>query len=74
MFKVKPNMGGLDRSIRLFVGGSLMIVGPLTDLVGTDTFSNVILGCMGFVALASAAFAHCPLYEVTGFDTRAKKS
>jgi hypothetical protein len=71
MFKVKPNMGRVDRSIRLIVGGSLMIVGPLTDLVGTDTFSNVILGCMGFVAIASAVFSHCPLYEVTGFNTRA---
>lgn len=73
MFKLKKNMGTLDRSMRLLAGSTLLIMGPLTDLVPTDTFSNVILACMAIVALSSALFSYCVLYEFTGFDTIADK-
>jgi hypothetical protein len=69
MFKLKKNMGTLDRSMRVIAGSTLLIIGPLTDLVPTDTFSNVILTCMGLVALSSALVSYCVLYEFTGFDT-----
>ena len=74
MIKLKKNMGTLDRTMRIVVGSSLLIIGPLSDVIVTDTFSNVILACMGGVALASAALSYCFLYEVTGFDTSNKQS
>ena len=73
MFKLKNNMGAMDRIARTLVGITLLVTGPLTDLVTTDMLSNVILGSMGTVALLSAVFSYCFLYEVTGFDTCSKQ-
>jgi len=73
MFKIKRNMGTSDRILRLLVGSTLLIIGPFSDLVKTDTFSNVILSCMATVAIASAVFSYCALYDATGFDTSGKK-
>ena len=73
MIKFKKNMGVLDRSLRFLAGGTLLVVGPLTDLVSTDTFSNVILSCMALMAISSALVSYCILYEFTGFDTGSKK-
>ena len=73
MIKFKKNMGVLDRTLRLLAGSTLLVVGPLTDLVSTDTFSNVILSCMALMAISSALVSYCILYEFTGFDTGSKK-
>lgn len=72
MYKLKRNMGTIDRTMRILVGSSLFVIGPLTDLVPTDGYSNIILGCMAVVAITSATFSYCALYELTGFNTRAK--
>lgn len=72
MFKFKRNMGKLDRTLRILVGSTLLIIGPFSDLVKTDTFSNVILSCMAVVAITSAVFSYCVLYDATGFDTSDK--
>lgn len=73
MIKIKTNMGTIDRSIRFIAGGTLLLVGPLTNLIPTDTFSNVILSCMAMVAISSAALSYCVLYKLTGFDTGTRK-
>lgn len=73
MFKIKRNMGGLDRTMRTVAGSSLLIIGPLSDVVKTDMLSNVILSGMAAVALLSAVFSYCIFYEVTGFDTSSKQ-
>ncbi len=73
MFKLKHNMGTMDRVARTLAGSTLLTIGPLTDLVPTDMMSNIILSGMATVALLSAVFSYCFLYEVTGFDTCAKK-
>ena len=73
MFKLKQNMGTMDRVARTLAGSTLLTIGPLTDLVPTDMMSNIILSGMATVALLSAVFSYCFLYEVTGFDTCAKK-
>ncbi len=73
MFKLKQNMGTIDRVARTLAGSTLLTIGPLTDLVPTDMMSNIILSGMATVALLSAVFSYCFLYEVTGFDTCAKK-
>ena len=74
MLKLKQNMGVIDRVLRTLAGSTLLVIGPLTDLVPTDTFSNVILSCMAAVALSSAALSYCVLYKVTGFDTMTKNN
>jgi len=73
MFKIKRNMGTADRIVRILVGSTLLIVGPFSDLVMTDTFSNIILCCMAAVAISSALFSYCVLYDATGFNTSGKK-
>ena len=73
MIKIKTNMGTIDRTMRFITGGALLLVGPLTNLIPTDAFSNLILSCMAIVAISSAALSYCVLYELTGFDTGARK-
>ena len=73
MIKLKSNMGTMDRVARTMAGSTLLVIGPLTDLVPTDMMSNIILSSMATVALLSAVFSYCVLYEVTGFDTGGKK-
>jgi len=70
MHSLKKNMGKRDRALRVLVGSALLLIGPFTDLIPTDTFSNIILGCMATMAIISAVLSYCVLYNVTGFDTR----
>jgi len=74
MINFNRNMSVLDRSIRIVVGTSLLLIGPMTDAVVTDTMSNIILGVLGTTAVLSGTFAYCVLYEVTGFNTLRGKS
>ncbi len=69
MLKIKHNMGTADRAARTIVGIALLTLGPLTDLVVTDTLSTVLLSVLGVIALGSALLSYCFLYEVTGFNT-----
>jgi hypothetical protein len=70
MLKFSRNMSLADRSIRIMVGTTLFLIGPLTNLVETDTTSNILLGVVGAIALISGASAYCFLYDITGFNTR----
>ncbi len=70
MIRFSRNMNHVDRSIRIIVGTSLLLIGPLTDIIGTDTISNIILGVLGATAVLSGVFAYCFLYDITGFNTR----
>jgi len=69
MIKFSRNMSITDRSIRIFVGTSLLLIGPLTNIIDTDTISNIILGVLGATAVLSGTFAYCILYDITGFNT-----
>jgi hypothetical protein len=69
MLTFKRNMNTLDRTIRATVGSTLLLLGPLTDVVVLDSLSNTILGVLGCMALGSAALSYCFLYELTGFCT-----
>lgn len=62
-------MNILDRSVRILVGTTLLVIGPLTNIVETDSMSNIILGILGTTAILSGTFAYCFLYEITGFNT-----
>lgn len=72
MFKFERNMGTYDRIIRMFVGTTLIVAGPLTNIIPTDMFSDVILSIMGCLAIISAALSYCFLYTITGFNTCSK--
>ena len=69
MLKFSRNMSLADRSIRIVVGLSLFLIGPLTNFVETDTTSNIILAVVGAIALISGVTAYCFLYDMTGFNT-----
>ncbi len=70
MIKFSRNMSHLDRSVRIVIGTLLLLIGPLTSIIDTDTISNIILGVLGATAVLSGAFAYCFLYDITGFNTR----
>jgi len=74
MFNFNRNMSMLDRSFRVIIGTSLLLAGPMTNIVETDTLSDIILGVLGMTAVLSGTFAYCFLYEVTGFNTLAKQT
>lgn len=65
-------MDNLDRAIRTVVGLALITAGPVTHYITPDKLSNILFGIVGTLALVSAFFAYCILYEVTGFGTGKK--
>ena len=69
MFKFKRNMGTLDRTARLMVGATLLIAGPATNLLELANVLEIILGVLGALAILSAIFAYCFLYEFTDSNT-----
>ena len=73
VFRLRRNMGTTDRVMRILVGVTLLVTGPLTDLAATDMLSNVLLSSVATVALLSAAFSYCFLYDIAGFDTCGKQ-
>ena len=67
--KFKRNMSNLDRAIRTVVGLTLVTAGPVTGFITPDKLSNISMGIVGSLALVSALFAYCILYDVTGFGS-----
>ena len=60
----KPNVGGVDRILRLVVGLgliSLVFVGPQTPW-----------GWIGLIPLFTAVFKFCPAYPILGISTCGK--
>lgn len=66
---MKPNMGGLDRLLRLLAA---IIIGVLYFAnVITGTTAIVLLG-IALVMLFTSMISFCPLYYPFGIDTRTK--
>jgi len=57
----KPNVGALDRALRIVVGIALIVM-TLMGLIG-------VWGWIGVVPLVTAAIGSCPLYSVLGMST-----
>ncbi len=58
---IKPNMGGVDRTIRILAGAGLLalvFVGPQTPW-----------GYLGLVPLLTGVFGFCPAYCPLGLST-----
>jgi hypothetical protein len=56
-----PNVGGIDRVLRVLVGVALIAL-TLMGTIGA-------WGWIGLVPIATAALGLCPLYSVLGFST-----
>ncbi|MGD8483789.1 MAG: DUF2892 domain-containing protein [Thioalkalispiraceae bacterium] len=69
MFRFKRNMGTLDRSIRVLVGISMLLIGPTFNFFELPTILVIICGVLGTLAIVSAVFAYCFLYELTDSNT-----
>jgi hypothetical protein len=65
-------MSNLDRTIRTVVGLTLWTAGPVLELVTHDELSNILMAVVGTLALVSAFFAYCILYDITGFGAARK--
>lgn len=62
---MKPNVGGLDRIIRIVLGVVLL------GLAATGTVGW--WGWLGVVPLATGALGWCPPYAILGFNTCSTK-
>jgi hypothetical protein len=61
-----PNVGGIDRALRVAAGLALIAL-TLAGVIG-------VWGWIGIVPLATAALGFCPLYTVLGFSSCPIKS
>lgn len=66
-----PNMGGLDRIIRVVI--ALALGGLIATGVVSGIFA-VILGAIGIILLATAIVGYCPLYWPLKLSTRRSSS
>ena len=60
-----PNMGSLDRNIRLVIG-TILVAGSISGFIGA-------WGWLGLIAIATGAFTFCPLYALLGIKTCSRK-
>jgi len=64
--KMKANVGGIDKIIRLVAGLALSAVGALGLVVAP--WSYVAMGA-GAVFVVTAAIGFCPLYTILGINS-----
>ncbi len=57
---MKPNVGGIDRILRLLVG---------LGLLGAGLYFKSWLGLIGLVPVLTAVFRFCPAYLPFGFSS-----
>lgn len=61
MKKMKVNVGGLDRILRIIIG--FVLVGlMLQGIIG-------VWGWLGLVVMATGLFSFCPAYRLLGINT-----
>jgi hypothetical protein len=57
---MKPNVGGIDRIVRLFVG---------LGILGAGLYFKSWLGLIGIVPVLTAVFRFCPAYLPFGLSS-----
>jgi hypothetical protein len=68
---MKPNVGGLDRVIRIICGLALFILGAfIIKPMGLLAIVMIIIGSLMFL---SGLFRYCPPYALLGINTCSKK-
>jgi hypothetical protein len=69
---LRPNVGGIDRTVRLLLGMILLATGLLLRIQGHHLALIVII--IGIVMLAGSIIRFCPLYVVFGISTADRKT
>jgi len=67
---LRPNMGLIDRSVRLIGALSLLYVIFATQLLAGEWVLQFLGVAFAFVNLFAVSTQWCPMYCVTGTDTR----
>lgn len=67
--RITPNMGTIDRVIRLLIGLILMAVVFLDTGLAMGTVLASLLLLFALVNLAAAAVSFCPLYHMVNINT-----
>ena len=69
-WRMKPNMGGADRVIRLVVAAIVAILYFTGTITGT---LGIVLMVLAAVFVLTSFMSFCPLYAPFGFSTREEK-
>lgn len=70
---LKRNMGLTDQIFRTLMGLALIYIGPLSDVITSDTLSSVLLSVVGVMIIISSIIGWCPVYHLAGFNTNRSK-
>lgn len=70
---MKANVGRIDQMIRIGISLIFIYIGFIDRELISDPLSSNIIGIFGIIFLLIAASRFCPLYVITGVDTRHKK-
>jgi hypothetical protein len=70
MLKISPNLGHLDRLIRLLVGITLIYIGFIHPTLITDGLLSLLVGLFGLLNLVSSLLGWCLLYQLVQLSTR----
>lgn len=65
------NVGGMEKGIRLVLGGLLLVAALVLDL---PTWGTATLSVVGIVALVTGAVGYCPAWSIFGINTCRVKS
>ncbi len=67
---LRPNVGGLDRAIRMLLGSILLAAGIFLRIQGVS--HALTIGIVGLVMLIMSVIRFCPLYVPFGLSTADK--
>jgi len=62
-------MGIHDQIFRVLMGLMLIYIGPVSDVLTTDTLSAILLSVVGVMIIISSLIGWCPVYHMAGFNT-----
>ena len=66
---LKANMGMIDRTFRIMIGGLLIYIGFINEgLIASETL-KYILGAIGVLNIASSVAGLCPIYTFANINT-----
>jgi len=71
--KFHRNMGLYDQIFRTIMGLGLIYLGPLSDVLTSDTLSESLLAGVGIMIIISSLIGWCPLYHIAGFNSHRRK-
>jgi hypothetical protein len=71
---LRPNMGGVDRFVRLSGAITLLYVLFATDVMHGEYLLQVVGAAFAFLNLFAVSTQWCPMYCFTGTDTRSKSA